>query len=97
MDRISVTDAALQSALAALQTLKDGIAAATDKCANSLSSQTSNLEDNFKKDVQQYVEAINQLKENILYCIDENRDAINDRLSKLPEYEGQAYRPKTYA
>lgn len=92
MDVISVTETTLRNAYLILQRLGEDSDAITLKCEKDLSSALSSLDDNFRAEILRYIEAINQLKEKLKYCIDENMTAISDRLNKLPDYENQTYK-----
>ena len=94
MDIISVTDASLSNAYVILQRLGEDSENITSKCEQHLSSELSSLDENFKADIQRYIDTINQLKEKLKYCIDENMAAISDRLYKIPDYENQVYKKR---
>ena len=96
MDVISVTDVALSNACVILQRLREDSENITSKCERHLSSELSSLDENFRGEVQRYIETINQLKEKLKYCIDENMTAINDRFNKVPDYETQTYKKRTF-
>lgn len=96
MDVISVTDATLSNAFVILQRLGEDLENITSKCEHHLSSELSSLDENFRVDIQRYLEAINQLKEKLRYCIEENMTAIGDRLNKIPEYEKQTYKRRNF-
>lgn len=96
MDNISVTDSALQNAYNTLQQLKDGSEGITSKCISNLSSQIGGLDSSFGPDIQRYIETISALNEKLKYCIDENMAAVSDRLNRIPDYENQVYRPRTF-
>lgn len=91
MDVISVTDATLSNAYVILQRLGENSENITSKCEQHLSSELSSVDENFRGEVQRYLKTINQLKEKLKYCIDENMTAISDRLNKIPDYENQTY------
>ena len=94
MDRISVTDATLQNAYVVLQQLNDSSESITTQCISALSSQLNGLDSTFRVDVQRYIETITTLKEKLKYCIDENMNAISERLSKIPDYENKTYKKR---
>lgn len=96
MDIISVTDATLSNAYVILQRLGEDSENITSKCEQHLSSELSSLDENFRGEVQRYLETINQLKEKLKYCIDENMTAISDRLNKVPDYENQTYKKRNF-
>ena len=96
MDVISVTDATLSNAFVILQRLGEDSENITSKCEQHLSAELSSLDENFKGEIQRYLETINQLKEKLKYCIDENMTAIGDRLNKIPEYEKQTYKRRNF-
>lgn len=96
MDIISVTDSALQNAYVTLQQLKDSSESITKKCASELSSQLGGLDSSFQPDIQRYIETIEALNEKLKYCIDENMTAVNDRLNRIPDYENQIYKQRTF-
>ena len=91
MDKINATDEALQGVYVVLQQLNEKYDSITTSCVGKLTNQLNNLDTDFRKDIQKYIESINQLKEQISYCIDENKIAISERLSKIPDYVNQAY------
>lgn len=95
MDKISVTDGALQNVHVVLQQLSDSSELITGKCVSAITSQLSNLDSGIRKDVQGHLDEITKLKDKLKYCIDENKNAISDRLSKLPDYEHQVYKKRT--
>lgn len=92
MDVISVTETTLRNAYLILQRLGEDSDGITLKCEKDLSSELSSLDDNFRAEILRYIETINQLKEKLKYCIDENMTAISDRLNRLPDYEDQTYK-----
>ena len=92
MDVISVTETTLRNAYLILQRLGEDSDGITLKCEKDLSSELSSLDDNFRAEILRYIETINQLKEKLKYCIDENMTAISDRLNRLPDYENQTYK-----
>ena len=92
MDRISVTDATLQNAYVVLQQLNESSESITSQCVSAISSQLNGLDSTFRVDIQRYIETITALKEKLKYCVDENMTAISERLSKIPDYENQAYK-----
>lgn len=94
MNIISVTNATLSNAYIILQRLDEDSENITSKCEQHLSAELSSLDENFRGEIQRYLETINQLKEKLKYCIDENMTAISDRLNKIPEYEKQTYRKR---
>lgn len=94
MDIISVTDATLSNAYVILQRLDEDSENITSKCEQHLSAELSSLDENFRGDIQRYLETINQLKGKLKYCIGENMTAISDRLNKIPEYEKQTYKKR---
>ena len=94
MDIISVTDETLQNVYVVLQQLNSSSELITGQCIANLESQLSALDSTFRKDIQKYIDSITSLKEKLKYCIDENMMAISDRLSKLPDYENQAYKKR---
>ena len=96
MDVISVTDTALSNAYVILQRLGDDSENITSKCEQQLSSELSSLDDNFRRDIQRFIEDINQLKEKLKYCIDENMTAVSDRLNRIPDYEKQTYKKRNF-
>lgn len=67
------------------------------QCISSLSSQLDNLDGDFRKDIQIFIELVIMLKEKMKCCIDENIAAINERMIKLPNYENQKYKKRTIA
>lgn len=91
MDIISVTDTSLRNCYTILQQMNDVSDDITSKCKQSLLSEIGGLDTEFRKDLQKFIETIDQLKEKLKYCVDENMSAISDRLNKLPDYENQAY------
>lgn len=96
MDVISVTDATLSNAYVILQHLEESSENITIKCEQHLSSELNSLDDNFRREIQCYLEAIRQLEEKLKYCIDENMTAIRDRLNKVPDYENQTYKKRNF-
>ena len=94
MNIISVTNATLSNAYIILQRLDEDSENITSKCEQHLSAELSSLDENFRGEIQRYLETINQLKEKLKSCIDENMTAISDRLNKIPEYEKQTYRKR---
>ena len=94
MDIISVTDATLSNAYVILQRLDEDSENITSKCEQHLSAELSSLDENFRGDIQRYLETINHLKGQLKYCIGENMTAISDRLNKIPEYEKQTYKKR---
>lgn len=94
MDIISVTDVTLNNSYVILQRLDEGSENITSKCEQHLSAELSSLDENLRGEIQRYLEAINQLKEKLKYCIEENTTAISDRLNKIPEYEKQTYKKR---
>ena len=94
MDIISVTDASLRNCYIILQQMSDISDGVTAKCKESLLSELGGLNTEFRKDVQKFIEAIDQLREKLKYCVDENMNAISDRLNRLPYYESQTYRKR---
>lgn len=96
MDIISVTETALTNVYLTLQRLRDDSEIITLKSEQHLSQLLTSLDESFRRDIQQYLETINKLKEKLKYCIDENMVAIIDRLNKLPDYEKSAYKKTSY-
>ena len=94
MDVISVTDATLSNAYVILQRLDEDSETITSKCEQHLSSELNSLDENFRGEVQRYIEAINLLREKFKYCIDENMTAIRERIGQIPDYEKQTYRKR---
>ena len=96
MDIISVTDATLSNAYLILQRLGEDSDKITSRCEQHLLSELNSLDENFRGDIQRYLETINRLKEKLKYCIDENMTAIRDRLNKVPDYENQTYKKRNF-
>jgi len=96
MDVISVTEESLMNAYLILQRLGDDSDSITVKCDKILSSKLSSLDENFRAEIARYIETINQLKEKLRYCVDENMIAISDRLNRFPEYEKKKYIKRNY-
>lgn len=96
MDVISVTEETLMNAYLILQRLGDDSDSITVKCDKILSSKLSSLDENFRAEIVRYIETINQLKEKLRYCVDENMIAISDRLNRFPEYEKKKYIKRNY-
>ena len=94
MDKISVTDEALQTAIAVLRQLSEASEMITGKCVSALSSTLTGLDDALRKDVQGVLEKTTFLKEKMRHCMDENVAALAERTSKIPDYENQAYKPR---
>lgn len=91
MDKIHVSDVALRNSAVALQQLADQSANITTTCMQQLSSQLSALDVNFRKDVERYIDDVQNLNKKINACVYENLSAISDRVAKLTEYETHNY------
>lgn len=91
MDRIKVSDAALSNSLVVLQRLADQSAQATNTCVQQLSAQLSEMDSEFRKDVEKYIADVKALHKKLNDCVYENIAALNDRLKNLAEYETHNY------
>ena len=91
MDRIKVSDAALRNSAATLQQLDEQANGVSSTCIHQLSAQLSELETNFRKDIEKYIEEVRALNTKLRLCVDENVSALADRLVKLAEYETHTY------
>lgn len=94
MDKISVTDAALQNAYIILRQLSDNSEAITEKCVSGLTDRLNSIDEKLRADIMAYIEKITKLKEKLKYCIDENTAALSDRFAKIPDYENQTYKKR---
>ena len=94
MDKINVTDEALQNIYIVLQQLNEKVDSIATDCEKKLTGQLNNLDVDFRQDIQKYIDSILNFKDDIVYCIAENKVAISERLSKIPEYESQVYQKR---
>lgn len=91
MDRIKVSDTALSSSAIALQQLEYQATSISSICVQKVTAQLPEIESNFRKDVEQFLDEVKALNEKLKMCIDENVSAISDRIAKLAEYETHTY------
>ena len=91
MDKISVTDTALQNAYTALQQLESRMGEISEKCVSGLTAQLDNLDDGLKKDIQAHMDEIARMREKLGQCMTENMSAIRERYGKISEYEALSY------
>ncbi|MBQ2810335.1 MAG: hypothetical protein IJF11_05525 [Clostridia bacterium] len=94
MDKISVTDNALLSARSAIEQFKAKVEALTIKCSSELNANIGNLDQSIHGAIQAFVSVIDRFNASVKGCVDENQASIDERLSRLPEYEAQIYKKR---
>ena len=94
MDIVSVTDNALQKAYVTLKQLKENSESITTLCTSNISSQLSNIDSIFRKDLNRYIEMLTDFEKKLIQCIDENILALNDRYRKIPDYVNSSYKKR---
>ncbi len=95
MDKISVTEEALRSSCAALKQLQSKSINIATECKTQLSSVLNSIDTTFRKDIQGFIEAIDQFQIKLNDCIDTNINALEERARKIPEYEQKTYQKQS--
>ena len=94
MDKIHVTDASLSNAINELRTLEATANQAATKCSQEISGQLDNIESNFRKDLQQFVDTVIGFNNQLIRNTEENVEALEERKRKIPPYEAQSYKKR---
>ncbi len=95
MDKIYVSDEALRNSATALQQLADQSARITALCIDRLNAQLSELDTDFRRYIERYIDDIKKLDRKLNDCVQENISALRDRNVKLTEYETHNYIKRT--
>ena len=93
MDKISVTDNALQKAEKSLKTFEEEANRAFLNCNIKISEVIENLDEKFKITVKEHMHSLRGLCNDINIFCDKNKDALRERLVMLLEYEKCKYNP----
>lgn len=91
MDRVNVSAEALQSALHTLSNLRDSVNNLTIKYVAEITANLPNIDETLSVDIKKYIDAINELNKNIFEYCEKNKNAVTERLNKIPEYSKCAY------
>lgn len=94
MDKILVTDTALSNVINELRTLEQSANQTATQCSQAIAGQLDNIESNFRKDLQQFVDAVIAFNGQLIRNTEENIEALEERKSKIPPYEAQSYKKR---
>ena len=94
MDKIHVSDAALESATEGLRQFNDQSETISSSCIEAISSLLSELDDTFRKEIERYIDAIKSINAKVQTCTSENISALRERIERIEEYETHKYRPR---
>ena len=94
MDRVRVNETSLSAAGTALKDLSENISAAVSKCETELKSRFDGIDDDYKKDLTEYIDVLNALKNDIGVFASENEQALKIRAAKINEYSATSYKRK---
>lgn len=97
MNRISVTDEALQNAREVLHQLSEQSEAIAARLAAALLGVIDSLDDSLQGDIREYIVKATAFKDKLRGCVEENLHALSERLAKIPDYESQVYQPRNIA
>lgn len=95
MDIINVSDNALSISISALQQLTEQSSSITASCIDKLNAQLSELDTDFRRYIERYIDDIKKLDRKLKDCVQENISALRDRKVKLTEYETHNYIKRT--
>ena len=91
MNKICVSDSALNLTIEILENLKFEMSSALNNCKNSIGESIKGLEENFAEVIKSFVDMIGEFNSKIeLYC-EENLSAITERKTKIMSYEDTGY------
>lgn len=91
MDKINVKGDALVNAAQIIKRLNDATNGIYQQCSSSIEGKLGEVDDNFRRDLQDFLNKIKDLHASVMECNEENVSAIIDRYKKLIEYEKHIY------
>lgn len=91
MDIISVTEASLLSVRTVVLEMRDKFDESSKRSIVAITDLLNRIDESFQPKITSFVDSVEQLNRDIIYCLDEHNTAINDRLNRFPEYESKKY------
>lgn len=94
MEKIKVNTDALNTAAMAIKDFKEQLSSAISKCETALKNEFNGIDDNFKKDLADYIDKLHSLKNDVELFESENTAAIKDRITRVSDYSKTSYKKR---
>ena len=94
MDNIKVNTDALNSAITSMKDFKEQLSSVVSKCETALKNEFNGIDNNFKKDLTDYIDKLQTVQKEVELFESENTAALKDRITRISEYSKTSYKKR---